>query len=811
MLCANGVPAGSAQADGPVTTAPKPPPRRVPLIVPLLLDQRMLGDIGIEADMGGADALVDAARLLDLLAPRLGSAAADALRTATDAAGAGGKLPVDGLGIDGLTLVLDMASLSLKASVDGASRARRAVRLVAVPELDPARFDRQAGFAAGAGVTLFQSIGPVRDGPAYAARPVNGIVEAYATVGGFEGVTLTAAAETVGSIRQIRWRDVALVHDRHKAAIRLTAGEVTPRLLGFQSSGDVLGVGVERRYTDIRPFDNIRSTGRRQIVLEQESRVEFIVNGQSLGDRLLPAGPYDVSDFPLLQGGNNVQLVVEATNGQRQVIDFDVLLAPTLLGPGIVDFGGFVGYPTTGNLARARTLVATGFVEAGITSGLTLGGGTQAGRGVTQMSGRVSTGVGTTVMALTGAWSRNRTIGLNGHAVAFDLRHLGTIITPNDFTLSATAERRSTNFTSLAQPLPQQPERWRAAMNAGVQHPEGYGLTVGGTYVRARAPAPDNASIVATLFGRVKQVAINLTASRQFGTEAETRLALGAALAFGGRYNANARADLLRRERDLSLARVLGPELREWGGLIQASQAPDGDRGEARFQFRGQRLALEASHGVSAAPGGGGGGGGAGRAGGTVHESRWRLGSFVGFADGLFGFGRDGRQGFAVVRRHPTLEGAKLTLKNGGRTVGRSDGLGNLLVPIERAYAALLTGIAADPLPVGYDLGAARLNLLPGFGAGYAVTVGSDASLTVLGVFVNRAGGPVALISGELRGKAVPQPVPFFTNGRGRFAANRMAPGAYDIIVQGRVVGRLEVQRGQDNLVQMGTVALALD
>jgi hypothetical protein len=787
-------------AAGQPVAAEAPGERRIPLVVPLTLDGRLLGDIGVDVATSGGPALVDAPRLLALLGPRLGGATATRLAAAL--AGRD-KAPLDSIAIEGVRLELDMASLTLKAEAAGTALARREIRLAGIEAPDPRSYDPQAPWATGVGITLFQTIGPERGGAAYAARPLNAIVEGYANVGGFEGLSLTFAADTQRTVRDIRWRDVALFHDRFDEAIRLGLGELTPRPAGFQGGGDLVGIGIERRYAEIRPFQNIRATGRRQIVIERPSEVEIFVNGISAGVRRLAAGPYDLDDFPLVEGNNNVQLVVRDPGGREEVLDFGVFRAGSLLGRGLVDFGGWAGWRTSGDLTRQGRPLATGFVQWGATSGLTLAATAQAGRGVTQLGTGAILGFGNTIIEADLAHSRNQRLAASGQALGIDLRQSAGLFRPDDVTLTASFEARSSRFSSIGQPNPLIREKWRTAAALTMLLPHGIGTNIGGNWSRGRTGERDSYGVTGSVFGALGRANLSLTASHENSSgRRRTRALLGLAMPFAGRINGSARFDALGRDREIQLSRFLGTGLRELGGSLQASRSADRDQIEGRLEFAGQRLGLEVAHRLvdPAASGLA-----------TVNESRWRLSTFVGVADGLIGVGRKAAEGFAVVRRHPTLKGSQLTLADGSRVLARSDGLGNLVVPVNRAYSDIRAKVEAEPLPLGYDIGSGVLRLFPGLAGGYAVTIGSDASLTVLGVFLGRSGEPLKLIAGELVNPKLPAPIPFFTNSAGRFAANKVAPGRYDIKVRDRVVGKMEVKAGDDSLVQMGRIALDLD
>jgi outer membrane usher protein len=112
--------------------------------------------------------------------------------------------------------------------------------------------------------------------------------------------------------------------------------------------------------------------------------------------------------------------------------------------------------------------------------------------------------------------------------------------------------------------------------------------------------------------------------------------------------------------------------------------------------------------------------------------------------------------------------------------------LGPALAPAGNTYAASEIRIDVEDLPPGYDIGTSQYTTVPSQAAGYSLTVGSDASRTLLGIALGPGGQPLGLLGGllQLLDKDVAaEPVLLFTNRAGRFAGNGLGPGRYEIIL----------------------------
>ena len=118
----------------------------------------------------------------------------------------------------------------------------------------------------------------------------------------------------------------------------------------------------------------------------------------------------------------------------------------------------------------------------------------------------------------------------------------------------------------------------------------------------------------------------------------------------------------------------------------------------------------------------------------------------------------------------------------------------------------------AQLLALGYEVvvepGAGVLSTFPGFGSGYRMVVGSDASRTVVGV-LSGPDGPMSLVSGYIEavdGDQTEETRPVFTNRSGRFVGDGLAPGRYRILVRGQPVGEFTIREDQEGVVDVGEI-----
>lgn len=766
-----------------------------PIQGPLTLDGKYLGDISGAVDSQG-QGLVDARALLDLLRPQVGS---DLLTTLSGRIATQTKVNMADLASDGFSLTFDPLSLTFIATSTPESRARRDVGFSQNPVIDPAAFDQPANFSAGANIALAQLYSHTES----QFSPLQGGIDMFANLGGFDGVTLTTGVDYDGSNDQGRWqrREIRLTKDIFKSAVRLTAGEFAPPIDSFQGSQRFLGVSAARAYSTIRPFQNVRPAGRRQFILDRPALVVVEVNGVVVERIRLDAGPYSIGDFPFAQGANTVRLLVEDDNGQREIAVFDLFGGAGLLDRGVVDFGVSAGVlEEGGNLQYGSTLAASGFVRKGLSDVLTVGANAQIADRKGQAGAMATLGSKLGLVQLSGAASHNGDTGTNGYVASVDYLLESALGKNADARLVASAQATSRYFQSAFDPSAFNNEKWRAAARLLVRFRD-YSISGGAAFVKGR-DRKDRTDYSLGLGRTFRRFAVNLTWQRGSTDDGrdEDRFGLTLTSRFGGRWSSIARYDSDKDFREVGVSRASSGRLNDLSGDVRLSQDRTNQAVTADLRYINNRFDAEivSNRLVSSEPGGA-----------TRQESLWRLSTMIGYADGAFGVGRSAREGFVIATPHPTLSRSRINLTDSsGYTVAHSGWLGPALVGLDRGYGVNRYEIEADPLPQGYDLGSGVINIFPGFGNGYRFVVGSEASRTARGVLMS-ASGPVALAGGIIQAAGAPADAegkPFFTNRSGRFVADGLAPGRYRLLIKGAVVGEFTIPEKVEGTVDVGEI-----
>lgn len=769
----------------------------MPVQGPLVLDNRYLGDINGQVDISGRG-LVNATLLLDLLKPVLSSAAYETLRTRV---GGQERVAMQDLTTNDFAITFDTFALSFVVDLKPTARAQQNVSFAQRENVDPSDYDQPAPFAFGATFNVGQRYShDLND-----FSPMQGGVDLLANFGGFEGVTLSTGFDYDGS-GDDKWnrREIRLTKDIFSSAIRLTAGEFAPPIDSFQGSNRILGFSAARAYSVIRPFQNIRPSGRQAFVLDRESLVEVEVNGVVIERLRLQPGPFSLADFPFGQGANTVRLLVDDDFGRREIAVFDLFGGSGLLGKGIMDFGVSAGMVEEGRLRYGNTLAGTGFARYGLTESLTVGGNLQA-VGARSQAGVVAVqGTRLGLFQWSASASHNGDTGNDGVVGAIDYLRQFSIFEHQDTRFTASFQAASRYFQDAFATDGDGGERWRAAAQVFSRFRE-YSLSLGASTSAGRAPFPDNRSYSLTLGRTFGRFGVNLTFSRQESDPGETDNRFGIALLtrLGDRWTGTARYDSRNDLAEVGIGRASTGDLNDISGSVRVSRDRDREALAADLRYINNRFdsQLVTNRLVNTEPGGS-----------SSLESLWRLSTTIGYADGVLAMGRPSREGFLIATRHPTLRKSQLTLTDGGgRAVARSGLFGPPLAPINRSYGQYRMVLQVDPLPAGYDLGSGLITAFPGYGSGYRVRVGSAASRTAMGVLM-KAGEPLALVSGMIEAVDIPaagtapEPRLFFTNRSGRFVGDGLAPGRYRMVIEGEVVGEFVVPEDKEGLVDVGII-----
>lgn len=774
--------------------------------VRLLVNGAYVGSVPLETSMGD-DAAVEVAGLIQLLRPLVDRAVL--ARLEARAAGAA-FAPVAALSADDVPLRFDVATLQLEFTLPTDARAVTALSITDVADYSGASIAPPASPSLGLTVALTNRF--VHSGGGFAGNgrePLGGIVRGVGNVGGLGGVYLAfeAGLQEGGSAYRNR---VTLFHDDVERAVRWSGGDVALGGMGaYQLPLNLVGVGIERLYQTIQPYRNVRPSGRGGLALERPSRVDVVVNGQVYRTLDLAPGRYDLRDFPFLSGLNDVRLIVQDQTGRNETISLSFFSDLELLEPGLSIFSAGLGFrESPGGLfddtRYDSSPVITGFYQRGLTDALTVGVAGQADGRNALVSGHSALatrfgvfgveaaldfdGPGGVEQALTLGWRLQTSTagGLGGWAV--DVEYLSAGFAPLE------------RFDGIANPF-----SWRVDARYETLLVYDVFASFGGGYSVGRGLQEDERRFTASFSRAVGRVSFGLAFDHRTirGTD-ENRVTFSVSLPLTSRDSVRARFDSARggvvAEYDRRAFEALD-QTAVRAGLVADDQ---GSGLNLEVQHYSNRFGALLRHDRTEDQNG------------QRRETTDAAVTFgVGYADGRWALGRDADRGFVIVDPHPTLRDSTVFVRSRysqGETA-RSGALGPALAPLVRPYVLDSIQVRVEDLPLGYDIGAGQIDIVPGPGSGYRMRIGSAASNTIIGRIEDAQGEPAEFLAGVLRpieGVEAAE-AQFFTNRTGRMVAQRVAPGRYAVVPAGASapIGEIIVPQGVNGVVQVGTLILA--
>ena len=800
-LASLAAPGQAAAPPAPTAAAERSAQRKVTLSVAAILNGSPLGDVVVETEPSGL-ASIDAVQLARLLEPVVSrTTLAALLGRATGRT----VVPIAELSSEDLRIRFDLQSLTVLIELPVNARAARSLAIV-----DQRQIERTAEapeeVSAGVTVNLGGRVRGQRTFGALQREPLTALVDGFANLGGKDGVYLIFQGGYSEGGDPVRQR-TTLFHDDVASAVRYSLGDLDTQSFGsYYAPASLLGIGIERLYQEIQPYRNLRAAGRGAVSIERQSRVDVMVNGTLYRSLSLTPGQYNLRDFPFLDGLNDVELIVRDDSGRQERISLSYFSDIDLLDPSVSifslaaglrreRFGGFVT-PT-----YRETPTVTGFYQRGINTWLTVGGGVQADKRNALVTGQLVVGTPIGLIGTEAALDVGRS-GDPEAAFLVNYRVRGRGRGGRSDTLDVDLQYRTVNFSPLQESLALR-NPFSFDLNARYQRSldSRTFVTLGAGHSVGRQAQEDVQRASAGLFRTFRRFNVNFDYSYRNGAVgADHRATISFSLRLSPDDSVQARYDTLRNRVTAEYSHQGIEALGQTNAQLLLGRDDFGHSASAQVEHISNRFRAFVRHDHEKVEGR------------VAQTTDLNVNFGIGYAGGKIALGRDAARGFSIVAAHSSLKESRISVfdRYSEKPIAATGALGPALVPTRRPYALNSVEVKVDDLPIGYDIGPGRFDILPGAASGYRFIIGSAASHIVIGTIVDSAGQPVAFLSGSLQplsgGDA--QAVPFFTNRTGRMVAQKVAPGRYAVIPTGSVnpIAEIDVPEDPAGPVQIGTL-----
>lgn len=773
--------------------------------LPFVFSGVYLGDLPADLDASGEPASVTLKDFLRLLGERVTPALTDKVRLASADAD---SIPLQSLRSAGLTIDYDPSTLELRGSIPLTQQGRRTLSIFERGELIESDLDPSAAFGGSVILSTNQVIN--HQDRLADAEPIRSSAQSALNVGGPRGLSLLSEFYYEGAEqRKFRRGPVVLLHERRGQALRFMAGDLVPESANFQGSLPLGGFGVQKSYSELQPYRQVRPSGLFGFALEEPSIVEVVVNGAPVRAIRLERGQYNLSDFNFLSGLNEVEIYAVDDFGRRRIASFSQFFNYALLDPGLSEFGAYAGFRQErgdqGHIRyRSDQPFFTGYYRRGLTQSITAGADVQASRDQ-QLLGATALLTGALgTIALSGGLSNDRAAGMGQQFLASyeaSGEHFSFIANP---TLNAEVRYRSRNFIAVGGIPNQDVTAWdlRFRLAGTVFKRVGVGMSALVTSRRDGRPTNRLFNLSAgTAIGRFNLL-VNGERARTAGQSAN-RFFLTLSRSVGPRGTARASYDSRGRLGQLEYSRFRGEALGDLGLRASLSRDVNGFTGSGDLSYNLNRAFVTLRHDAVTDLDG--------RR--QSQRTSYSVSSQLAFANGGLALGRPVGPNFVIARPHRTLHG-DVEITQGvddAQVLARSGRLGPALGSAGPPHSPRKATIRAKSLPDGYDPGRTYFSFLPGSATAYVVVIGSDASHSVQGSMADSAGRPLALVVGELISIDDPkmQAKTVFTNRAGRFVVTGLAPGRYRIVAgPDKLSAEIVVKKSDEGIIDIGKLPL---
>lgn len=740
-----------------------PTGKDISLVVPLKERQFYLGDIALSISKD--DVLsVPIDDFIRLVSPLVNEDAIASLRANADAKN---MISISDVEATGFTLRYDPGLLELSISLPVSARQRKGFSIANLDREARGNFATPENFSLGlTGRTSFDYIH--KGGQ-------TGFADPFVDLNLF-GRIKNIAYETEGFYNSqdnsFSRRGSRLIYDDLNRAIRYTTGDVRPLTRGFQTSVDTLGISISRAFSTLQPLRSIRPRGERSFELTEQAFVEILINGRPVRRLRLDAGTYDLTDFPFVSGSNDVRVVIETDAGEKEELAFNLFFDQTMLEPGTNEFSLTAGIAAPLSQGSPdydfdRPII-TGFYRRGLSDKLTLGANIQADEntGVFGLESIWSSPIG----AVRNQAALSRINGTVDFAASLDFERTFTRQIDQDALnqkrsrLGISLDYTGESFGRMGTLLPNNRFSLEGAANYSWDISQGMNAAVGVDYAVGRGTQKDTYGAEARLGWRlVSNAGINLVLRYD---DDNTNKGFGAFITLSRRFGQNqfvrASYDTRNQRSTLSYTRSGNRNRRDWSLNADLERAKQDTAFNADLSYLANSAEIGLAHRASLNNGD------------SITDQRTslRLASTLAYAGGSFAFGRPGSGSFAIVTPHQSLKNTRIRLNpDDDKEYSRSGFSGNAMTTQIGSYSKSTLKYDVDDLPIGYDLGDGNFDLLAPLHAGYKLVVGSDYSISVLGILVNEYDEAIPYLTGvaELISGEDAKSVQIFTNKSGRF------------------------------------------
>jgi len=743
-------------------------PQTIPL--PATLNEQDIGELNAVVE-GQQLRAVDISPILPKLESLLSPARSEMLRTNTER-----LLSPDALAAAGVQTRFDFQNLKLLLNIPVEDRRVQELNLIGVPNFAAATTVRPSPFSAymnlRGGATYTESSQGGVDGFNNPQLDFDNVFNVHGVVLENETVVNPAPGKS--------WekRDTLLVWDQPEKRLRWELGDLDYPVTSLQGFLPMAGLSLHKE-DSLQPYRLTTPLGQSSFFLKEDSKVEVLVNGQTVQTLQMSAGPHQISNFPLAGGANNVILRITDPVGRVEYINATLFYDPGLLKGGEEEFNIAAGFPSITDpnsplYHYSSPPAASAFYRYGFSDRFTAGLNAQATPDTQQGGGEAvwSTLAGT--FSLDSGASEDRHIGF-GHAERLQYQYYvsrrGRMA---DGVVTLLGQHQSPNFTlpnPFITPMPQD-ELWNATAAYSQRLTENW--NVGVSYSRQWAGGRTQQETYDLITGYFwRGLRVNVTVERTLGQQQQNGWGAFFVLTFtlNPSHSAFASYDTRSRVSRAEWQYTEPATIDTIDATLGVQNAPDETTGYGSVRYTGRRVELDVSQDALSRND-------------SMTSVHW--GAALVYADGTFGVSRPVSDSFLLIESTDSLhdDGGVGVERQGQRFLAQEDWLGPAVLPQVTAYYP--QHLLVEPLQAAadFDPQTGDLRLEPTYRSGALVRLGQEATAYITATLLWADGKLAVLQAGTLKGSDGTT-MEFISNRDGTVYLHGLKAGSYSATLAG--------------------------
>jgi outer membrane usher protein FimD/PapC len=597
-----------------------------------------------------------------------------------------------------------------------------------------------------------------------------------------------------------------ITYDHLGTSSRVVLGDNAGPSTEYISPIEFLGSSFGTDFS-LKPYDVTVPRGNAEFDLKEPSTVKVYVNGSLLQILRLQPGKHNLEELPLIQGLNEVKLVIESDLGRIDEIIIPASFSQDLLKEGLADF--YYGFGKKSEVLERDVsylddqFIFTSFHRYGFTKNFTLGGYFQAdedgqlfgsdqvystnfGQFKTQFFGsNESSNQGGSIKGEYYYLDRSvKGESATGHLLGLEWQTPDFKLIGEDTALNYHVSTLSYSFNSTYKMLNY---RFGAEYEWNEDHADSWNsnLGLGRTFFR---------KLNINFNSNYKQ---DISGSSEFDFSVYFNWYLSEiGHNLYGNYNSTG------NNSQLTWQKLQNSASDEFAYQVTARNDDAGSSMEVDANYNHQRIETGIRHTQTKTNGDNW----------NHFNGRLKLASAIGFAGGKFSIGRPVTDGFAIIHRDDLTENQDIKINKAVDDYAfESDFFNTMMISKLQAYRYFHLRIDPSLLDDGLSLEKEEFSLFPTYRGGILISLKATGSISAYGKLLMPDGKSVKLQTFDIVDEASNLIQRSFSNRKGRILAEGLNPGVYEVIVEldkEKYKAKIDLSNEDFGLVDLKTIKL---